>query len=111
MLPDHLHCVWTLPAGDADFPTRWRLIKTRFSRGLPPGLRRESHVSRHERGVWQRRYWERHLRDDADVAAHIRYCWFNPVKHGFAARAEAWPYSSVHRAVREGWYDPTGFTV
>ena len=32
VLPDHLHCLWTLPAGDADFPTRWRLIKSHFSR-------------------------------------------------------------------------------
>ncbi len=22
ILPDHLHCVWTLPPGDADFSTR-----------------------------------------------------------------------------------------
>src|SRR3954471_19593314 len=32
VLPDHLHCLWTLPPGDADFPSRWRMIKTLFSR-------------------------------------------------------------------------------
>jgi putative transposase len=106
VLPDHLHAVWTLPEGDAAFSVRWRLIKTRFSRGLPPGVRRDSHIARNERGVWQRRYWERHLRDDAEVEAHVRYCWFNPVKHGFVERPEAWPYSSVHKAMREGWFDP-----
>jgi putative transposase len=28
LLPDHLHAIWTLPPADADFATRWRLIKT-----------------------------------------------------------------------------------
>ncbi len=32
VLPDHLHAVWTLPEGDANFATRWRLIKSMFSR-------------------------------------------------------------------------------
>ena len=31
ILPDHLHAIWTLPGGDADFATRWRLIKSGFS--------------------------------------------------------------------------------
>ena len=57
VLPDHLHCIWTLPEGDADYSTRWRLIKARFSRGLPVGALRASHVRRQERGIWQRRFW------------------------------------------------------
>ena len=107
VLPDHLHCVWTLPAGDADYPTRWRQIKTRFSRHLPAGPLRPSHVKRSERGIWQRRYWEHHIRNEADFAAHIRYCWINPVKHGFVQRPEDWPYSSVHRDIAMGRYDPS----
>src|ERR1700730_9014322 len=31
ILPDHLHAIWTLPDGDADLATRWRLIKSGFS--------------------------------------------------------------------------------
>ena len=31
VMPDHLHCVWQLPKGDADFSTRWGAIKARFS--------------------------------------------------------------------------------
>ena len=27
LLPDHLHCVWTLPEGDGDFSVRWSKIK------------------------------------------------------------------------------------
>lgn len=104
VLPDHLHAVWTLPQGDVDYSTRWRLIKARFSRELPLGRLRASHEARQERNIWQRRFWEHHIRNDADLAAHIRYCWWNPVKHGFVERPEDWEYSSVHRDVREGRY-------
>ena len=95
VLPDHMHCVWRLPVGDGDFSMRWRLIKSRFSRGLPMGPRRASHELRRERGVWQRRFWEHHIRDQADYWTHVRYCWLNPVKHGYVKRPEDWPYSSV----------------
>jgi len=100
VLPDHLHCIWHLPTGDSDFPTRWRLIKSRFSRQLPKGPLRQSHAKRKERGIWQRRFWERHLRCEEDFNAHLQYCWLNPVKHGLAERPEDWPYSSVHRDPR-----------
>ncbi len=59
VLPDHSHCLWRLPAGDDDFPTRWRLIKSRFSRQIPAGERiSNSRARRAERGLWQRRYRE-----------------------------------------------------
>jgi putative transposase len=102
VLPDHMHCVWTLPSGDRDFSTRWRLIKARFSRRLPQGHQRPSQVARQERGLWQRRFWEHHIRDDADLAAYVGYCWHNPVKHGLVARPQDWPYSSIHRDLRVG---------
>lgn len=97
VLPDHLHCIWRLPKEDCDYSTRWRLIKARFSRGLPPGLLRPSHRARGERSIWQRRFYEHHIRNQEDLAAHLRYCWFNPVKHGLVTRPEDWPWSSFHR--------------
>ncbi|HRO14697.1 MAG TPA: transposase [Paracoccus sp. (in: a-proteobacteria)] len=105
VLPDHLHCMWTLPGGDRDYATRWRLIKTRFSCGLPMGERRPSHIARNERGIWQRGFWEHHIRDEHDMAAHLLYCWFNPVKHGLVQRTQDWPYSSVHREFRSGRWE------
>src|SRR6266481_3179278 len=39
ILPDHLHAIWTLPDGDADFSTRWRLIESSFSHALSRGER------------------------------------------------------------------------
>lgn len=102
VLPDHLHAVWTLPPGDDDFSGRWAAIKTRFSRGLEPGRQRHSHVARREKGIWQRRFWDHHIRDEADYAKHLRYCWANPVKHGLVDQATDWPYSSIHRDIRRG---------
>lgn len=107
ILPDHLHAVWTLPPGDADYSTRWRKIKARFSRkvGQSPPRSPSKHAKR-ERGIWQRRFWEHTIRDDADFAMHVQYCWGNPVKHGLVAQAAAWPLSSIHREIRSGRLDP-----
>jgi putative transposase len=101
ILPDHLHAVWTLPEGDADFPTRWRLIKSAFSKGhaVSEGASK-SKCDRGEKGIWQRRYWHHLIRSEADLAAHIAYCWGNPVKHGLVDRAMDWPYSSLNRDIR-----------
>lgn len=103
VLPEHLHAVWTLPPDDADFSIRWALIKAGFSRAIP---RAESvSASRRrkgERGIWQRRFWEHRIRDEADLARHVDYVHINPVKHGHAVRAADWPYSSIHRAIERG---------
>lgn len=59
VLPDHLHCIWTLPPGDADFSMRWNLVKGHFSRAVEKGERiSQSREKRRERGLWQRRFWE-----------------------------------------------------
>lgn len=132
VLPDHMHCVWTLPEGDADFSVRMAAIKARFTRALTGNDRRvgfhptmveqegnvlvirsdggvEPHPTVNERPrtrskvmkqdgrVWQRRFWEHHIRDDAAFAACVQYCWINPVKHGLAEHPKDWPYSSWHR--------------
>ena len=97
VLPDHMHCVWTMPGGDRDYATRWRLIKSRFSREVPMGNLRPSHRARQERGIWQRRFWEHHIRNAEDLAAHLQYCWMNPVKHGLVEQPEQWRWSSFNR--------------
>jgi len=58
--------------------------------------------ARGERGIWQRRFWEHLIRDEADYAHHIEYCYINPMKHGLVARIRDWPYSSFHRDVQAG---------
>ncbi len=103
VLPDHLHAVWTLPPDDADYSLRWRLIKGFFSRRIPHGEpRRLTRISKVERGIWQRRFWEHLIRDEDDLRRHVDYTHFNPVKHGHVARVADWPHSTFHREVREG---------
>lgn len=104
VLPEHLHCVWTLPESDSDYPTRWKAIKAGFTQGLR--LAGVALAERPDGGfkLWQRRYWEHTLRDEADVARHIDYIHFNPVKHGHVMRAVDWPHSSFHRYVTMGVY-------
>ena len=105
VLPDHMHCLWQLPHGDDDFSTRWRLIKSRFSRALPKLERRtESRVGKRERGIWQRRYWEHLIRDDADLLRHVDYIHYNPVKHGYVSEPRLWPFSSFRKWVEKGRY-------
>ncbi len=103
VLPDHVHAIWTLPPGDRDYPRRWSLIKGGFSRAIEkteavsPARRRKR-----ERSLWQRRYWEHQIRDDTDLARHVEYIHINPAKHGHAPTPVDWPYSSIHRYIRQG---------
>lgn len=103
VLPEHLHTIWCLPESDADYPLRWPLIKAGFSRRLATG--EVVSVSRHakrERGIWQRRYWEHQIRDETDLERHVDYIHYHPVKHGWAARAVDWPYSTLHGYIKRG---------
>jgi len=105
ILPDHLHCIWTLPAGDADFSTRWHAIKSTFSRAIPQGERLSARREiKGERGIWQRRFWEHTIRDETDFERHVDYIHYNPVKHGHVRMAADWPHSTFARYVRCGVY-------
>jgi putative transposase len=109
LLPDHLHCIWTLPDGDADFSKRWGMIKRHVSQHCAHLLKDEdrpspSQLKRHESNFWQRRYWEHQIRDEADMARHVDYIHWNPMKHGLVDRVSDWPYSTFHRYVAQDVY-------
>lgn len=106
ILPDHLHAVVTLPSDDANYPSRLRHIKKRFSRGLEKTeWLNSTRQKRGERGIWQRRFWEHYIRDDDDFRNHIAYCYYNPVKHGLVQSMRDWPHSTYHRDVRCGRFE------
>jgi putative transposase len=110
LLPDHLHAIWTLPAGDCDFSSRWRAIQARFTqewlangrteRAVPAGQFRQR-----RRGIWQARFLEHAIRDEDDLIHHANYVHYNPVKHGLAESPRDWPWSTFHRYVQAGDYD------
>lgn len=116
VLPDHMHFVWTLPEGDCDLGVRVGAMKARFTRKIkamgsvgfhptnkpnkvgynPTLLRSPSKVRKGDGGIWQRRFWDHHIRNEDEFRAYVDYCHINPVKHGFVECPEDWPYSTVH---------------
>ena len=107
LLPDHLHCIWTLPPDDIDFSQRWSQIKHRVSHACGQRYRiraSDAATARGESTIWQRRFWEHRIRDEVDMQRHMDYIHFNPVKHGHAENAATWPYSTFGRYVRNGMY-------
>jgi len=104
VLPEHMHAIWTLPTGDADYSTRWRSIKANFSHELGKVLENSKCTAKGEYGFWQRRFWEHTIRDEEDYVRHVDYLHYNPVKHGYVHRVTDWPYSSFHRFMANKTY-------
>lgn len=99
LMPEHLHTLWTLPPGDSDYSTRWRIIKNNFTTKWRAAI---NHRAKQESAVWQPRFWEHTIRDEADLEAHFDYIHFNPVKHGEVDSVHKWPWSTFHRWVESG---------
>jgi len=115
ILPDHLHCIWTLPDNDSDFSTRWKFIKTTFTKNYSGSNAKNVSASRRskgERGIWQRRFWEHMIRDQKDFSRHCDYIHYNPVKHEYVNLPIEWKYSSFRKFVEKGQYPENwGHTV
>jgi putative transposase len=108
-LPEHIHTIWTLPEGDADYSKRWGEIKRLFSKeyleleGIE-GPRNESRKKRGEATIWQRRFWEHTIKDEQDLKCHVEYIHYNPVKHGHVLKTADWQWSSFRKFVANGLY-------
>jgi len=104
VLPDHLHAIWRLPKNDADYSVRWSLLKAGFSRQLEKTESiAPSRAFKRERGLWQRRFWEHQIRDEDDLARHVDYIHFNPVKHGWSDSPVTWAHTTLHGYIARGW--------
>ncbi len=97
VLPDHIHCIWSLPENDSDYSGRWREIKKAVSKNIV-------HSSPFKT-IWQRRFWEHVISDENDWRNHMDYIHFNPVKHGYVKSPADWPWSSFSRLVEKGYYE------
>ncbi len=108
VLPDHMHCQWTLPEGDADFSGRMRDIKAGFTRRIAQQAERTiGSLRQRESGIWQRRFWEHTIRDERDYAAHMDYIHLNPVKHGLVNEARGLGIRVIS-SMRGGGFIPVG---
>ena len=107
VLPDHLHCIWSLPSADRDFSTRWKQVKAQFTHrdlGEKAETISGSMHRKGEKGVWQRRFWEHLIRDQDDFNAHCDYIHYNPVKHGLVRSPSDWKHSTFRSLAEEGMY-------
>ena len=109
LLPEHLHCIWTLPDKSCDFSVRWNLIKSGFSKRARslfhmPEWMNDSRIRHRESTIWQRRYWEHLVRSEEEYRVYMDYIHYNPVKHGLVAKVCDWPHSTFHRYVKSGIY-------
>ncbi len=110
-LPDHLHFLWSLPAGDSAYSRRVGLMKVLFTQSLRgPGARRDpldaSRRKLRESDVRHRRFWEHTIKEEDDLEPFLHYIHYNPVKHGLVTCRHLWPYSSFSRWIRAGFYPP-----
>ena len=90
LMPDHMHCIWSLPENDVDYSTRWGLIKSRYTKIIGERLVKNSQSTnsrkrKREETVWQRRFWEHKIRNERDYENHCNYIHYNPVKHGLVS--------------------------
>jgi len=113
LLPEHLHCMWTLPENDTNYPTRWAAIKALFSKfylqeGGGEGYRNTSRQKKGEAAIWQRRYLEHFIRDEQDFQRHFDYIHYNPAKHNLVKNVGEWKWSSFHKYKKKGYY-PEGW--
>ena len=101
VLHDHLHALWKLPPDSS----RWKCIKSHFTQSL---IHSGFDVGRNKKGeanVWQKRFWERRIRNEKDHEEHVHYIHNNPVKHGLVSSPVQWPYSTIHRYIAHGVID------
>jgi len=90
ILPDHLHCIIALPAGDTAGGARWRMLRTLLERVVGGGP-----------GTW-RSFEDRALRDESELQQQIDYVHIDPVRHGLVRSPEKWPFTSLHAYVQHG---------
>jgi len=89
LLPEHMHCMWTLPKESVDFSMRWNLIESGFSRRtkslyhVDEWMNDSKHRHR-ETTIWQRRYREHQIRSEEEYQVYMDYTHFNPVNRGLA---------------------------
>jgi putative transposase len=99
-LPDHFHLLIFVPE-TTDISKLAQSIQRNFTRNYKKA--RDINEPVH---LWQRGFWDHVIRDERDFANHFHYIHYNPVKHGYVNKPEAYTHTSFHEYVKHGWYEP-----
>ena len=94
VMPEHVHLLVSEPAQAplADAIHYLKLSFAKRARGLRSG----------DGPFWQKRYYDRNVRDHREFTVKLRYLHRNPVSRGLAGEAAEWKWSSFrHYALRE----------
>jgi putative transposase len=94
ILDDHLHLL-ALPR-DGEFSTPMRSFKLRVLRRIGGDHRGRAAA------FWQPRFHDHVCRNDGDVARHVDYIHYNPVRHDYVARAGDYAMTSLAAWIRAG---------
>jgi putative transposase len=97
-LPDHMHLL-IRPTGESNFSKIMQSAKTYFTHAYKEAMSIEGGLK-----FWQKRFYDHVIRDEDDLANHLHYIHYNPVKHGYVTHPEDWPYSSFLAWKRKGAY-------
>jgi REP element-mobilizing transposase RayT len=90
-MPDHIHLFCAPSSPEAPALGKWM----RFSKSLATRTMGEKAGK-----VWQRHHWDRQLRSGESYDEKWEYVRNNPVRHGYVARAEDWPYQGELNELR-----------
>ena len=108
VLPDHIHLI-IKPEEIENFSKIIGCVKREFTKALNEEFIDElisnSRTMRGEKGVWQRRFYDHIIRDEADLQVHLDYIHYNPVKHKYVSNVKDWAFSSFHKFVKLKNYD------
>ena len=96
VLHDHFH--WLFEPEDAD-------ALSRIVSAVKQNVSRDLKAYGHHGPFWQRRFYDHIIRDERDLHRHLDYIHFNPVRHGLASTAEAYPHTSFHEWRKQGFYE------
>ena len=107
VMPDHVHLLLSEPHHGL-LADAIHYLKLSFSKRLVAQVRARSlganlgYPSPTPGVFWQKRYYDRNVRDEHEFVEKLRYIHRNPVKAGLCKLPEEWPWSSFrHYALRE----------
>ena len=95
-MPDHIHLL--IDPGGNNLSKIMKQIKLSFA----SKYHRDNDLYRGR--VWQPRFWDHVIRDNADLNKHLNYIHYNPVRHGLTSIALDWELSSLKQNVKDGFY-------
>jgi putative transposase len=97
VMPEHVHLLISEPPPATPLAEAIHYLKLSFAKRM-----RSLRTPCQPGNFWQKRYYDRNVRDSREFTIKLRYLHRNPVKRGLVVNPEDWKWSSYrHYALRE----------